>query len=174
MNAAAVAEFTVEVQFAAVRPWVPTRPALRRWAAAAHLAAVDALAGAKRKSAAAARHVCIRVVGPAESRRLNHGYRGKDGPTNVLSFPASAEERRHHGTLGDLVICPAVVALEAREQGKTRPAHWAHMVVHGVLHLHGFDHERARAARAMERLEVEILQGFGYHDPYLPVTNPDP
>lgn len=172
MNAAAA--FDVEVQFAAVRPWVPARPALRRWSVAAHLAAIGALAGARRKAATGVRHACIRVVGPAESRRLNGEYRGKDRPTNVLSFPSSAEGRRLEGELGDLVICAAVVAREAREQGKTRPAHWAHMVVHGILHLHGFDHERPRAAHAMERLEVEILRGFGYQDPYLPVTDPHP
>jgi probable rRNA maturation factor len=171
---AARATFGVEVQFATVRPWVPTRPALKRWSVAAHVAAVDALAGKRRKAAAVVRHACIRVVGPAESRRLNRDYRGKDRPTNVLSFPASAESRRLEGDLGDLVICAAVVAREAREQDKTRPAHWAHMVVHGILHLHGFDHERPRAARAMERLEVEILQGFGYQNPYLPVTDPHP
>jgi probable rRNA maturation factor len=171
---AARATFGVEVQFVAVRPWVPTRPALKRWSVAAHVAAIAALDGARRKAATGVRRACVRVVGPAESRRLNREYRGKDRPTNVLSFPSSAEGRRLEGELGDLVICAAVVAREAREQGKTRPAHWAHMVVHGILHLHGFDHERPRAARAMERLEVEILRGFGYQDPYLPVTDPHP
>ena len=110
-------------------------------------------------------------MGPAESRRLNRSYRGKDQPTNVLSFPASVEERALCGSLGDLVVCAAVVAAEAREQRKERAAHWAHMVVHGVLHLHGHDHGRPRAARAMERLEVEILGGFGYQNPYLPVID---
>jgi len=161
----------VEAQFAAVRPWVPTRTALGRWARAAHRAA---LAGRRRPASAGSRpanRLGIRVVGPAESRRLNRSYRGKDKPTNVLSFPASAEERALCGSLGDLVICASVVATEAREQRKERPAHWAHMVVHGVLHLHGFDHEQPRAARAMEELEVEILRGFGYQNPYLPVID---
>jgi len=116
--------------------------------------------------------MCVRVVGPTESRRINHAFRGKDRPTNVLSFPASSEERSLGRLLGDLVICASVVAAEAREQGKTRPAHWAHMVVHGVLHLHGYTHERPGAARTMERLEVEILGGFGYQNPYLPVNDP--
>lgn len=116
----------------------------------------------------------MRVVGPAESRRLNRTYRGKDKPTNVLSFPASKEERELCGSLGDLVVCAAVVAEEAREQGKERAAHWAHMVVHGVLHLHGFDHESSRDARVMERLEVEIMRAFGYHDPYRPMILPKP
>jgi len=120
----------------------------------------------------ASRRLGVRVVGPAESRRLNRAYRGKDKPTNVLSFPASREERELCGSLGDLVVCAAVVAAEARDQGKERAAHWAHMVVHGVLHLHGYDHERPRAARAMERLEVEILGGFGYQNPYLSVIDP--
>jgi probable rRNA maturation factor len=70
------------------------------------------------------------------------------------------------GALGDLVVCAPVVAREASEQGKARAAHWAHMIVHGVLHLHGFDHEESRAARRMERSEVAILAGFGYQDPY--------
>jgi probable rRNA maturation factor len=105
---------------------------------------------------------------------LNRAYRGKDQATNVLSFPASRDERQYGGSLGDLVICAPVVAAEARGQGKPLPAHWAHMVVHGVLHLHGHDHGRPRAARAMERLEVEILHGFGYQNPYLPVTDPGP
>ncbi len=85
----------------------------------------------------------------------------------MLSFPAAAgPPGAAAGALGDLVICAPVVAREAREQGKARVAHWAHMVVHGVLHLLGFDHEESRAARRMERSEVEILAGFGYQDPY--------
>jgi probable rRNA maturation factor len=108
-------------------------------------------------------------VGAAASRRLNRAYRGKDKPTNVLSFPASPVERELGDALGDLVICAPVVAAEARAQRKPPPAHWAHMVVHGVLHLHGFDHETPREARVMEGLEVEILRGFGYQNPYRPV-----
>jgi probable rRNA maturation factor len=113
--------------------------------------------------------VCLRVVGGAESRRLDRDYRGKDKPTNVLSFPSSPEERVATGILGDLVICAPVVAREAREQGKTLRAHWAHMVVHGTLHLLDYDHESARDARRMEALEVEILRGLGFHDPYTEV-----
>jgi probable rRNA maturation factor len=160
---------TIEAQFAAVRPWVPSRTALGRWARAAHRAALAGIRGRARGRGAAAGRLGLRVVGPAESRRLNRAYRGKDQPTNVLSFPASPEERELCGSLGDLVVCAAVVAAEAREQGKARAAHWAHMVVHGVLHLHGYDHGRPRAARAMERLEVEILGGFGYQNPYISV-----
>jgi probable rRNA maturation factor len=116
--------------------------------------------------AAARPHLGVRIVGLAESRRLDRDYRGKDQPTNVLSFPASREERAEDGALGDLVICAPVVAAEAREQGKALAAHWAHMVAHGTLHLLGYDHVSPRHARIMERLEVEILSGFGYPDPY--------
>jgi len=163
----------VELQFATRKPWSPGPVALRRWARAAHAAGCAALAGGSRRRGAQATSgaiVCIRIVGAAESRRLDRAYRGKDKPTNVLSFPASAAEATESGALGDLVICAPVVAREAADQGKTLAGHWSHMVVHGTLHLLGFDHERPRAARAMEALEVEILRGFGYQDPYLLVT----
>jgi probable rRNA maturation factor len=152
----------VAVQFAARRPWVPTATALRRWARGARAAAT----GSGRRPGPTGADLCIRIVGTAASRRLNRDYRGKDRPTNVLSFPAGAIESALGDALGDLVICAPVVAAEARAQGKAAAAHWAHMVVHGVLHLHGFDHENARDARVMEGLEVEILRGFGYQDPY--------
>jgi probable rRNA maturation factor len=155
----------VEVQFAARRPWTPAAASLRRWAGAAYASA----AGARRGRGSGPR-ICIRVVGGAESRRLNRAFRGRDASTNVLSFPASAQARALDGTLGDLAICAGVVAREAREQGKALAAHWAHMVVHGVLHLLDHDHRNDREARRMERLEVEILQSFGYQDPYLRVV----
>jgi len=174
------APLQVELQFATRRPWAPGPVTLRRWARAALAAGRPAKpkpGGGPLKSARAARPaakagytVCIRVVGKAESHRLDLQFRGKDRPTNVLSFPASAAERAESGALGDLVICAPVVSREAREQGKPLGAHWAHMVVHGTLHLLGYDHELARAARRMESLEVEILRGLGFHDPYLWVT----
>jgi len=105
----------------------------------------------------------IRVVGSAESRRLNRTWRGKDKPTNVLSFPAPATQSP---LLGDLAICAPVVAREAREQGKSTQAHWAHMVVHGVLHLLGYDHELDRDAAIMEARETALLANFGYANPY--------
>jgi len=166
VTTARAAAFRVEAQFAARRPWVPSVAALRRWAAAAHRAATTSGRPGRRGTEAAAGGLCIRVVGAASSRRLNREYRGKDKPTNVLSFPASPAERELAGSLGDLAICAAVVVAEAREQGKAPRAHWAHMVVHGVLHLHGYDHQSARDARRMEGLEVEILRGFGYQNPY--------
>ena len=163
------ATLEVVVQFAARRPWVPSPSALRRWARAAHAAAV----ARPRRRATAPATACLRVVGSAASRRLNRDFRGMDKPTNVLSFPAASVERELDGAVGDLVICAPVVAAEAREQRKAPAAHWAHMVVHGILHLHGYDHQTAREARAMEGLEVEILRGLGYHDPYRPVSTPN-
>jgi probable rRNA maturation factor len=149
---------------------VPGPVLLRRWARAAWEAGSAALPRTRRRAYAfeqgIAPSLCVRVVGNAESHRLNEGYRGKAKPTNVLSFPASPEQLRYEGALGDLVICAPVVAREAREQGKPLPAHWAHMVVHGTLHLLGYDHEEPRAAGRMERLEVAILQRLGFHDPY--------
>jgi probable rRNA maturation factor len=154
---------------------VPGPVRLRRWARAAWDAGREALPRGRRHEHAPetgiAPTVCVRVVGNAESRRLNDGFRGKASPTNVLSFPASSAERLYDGALGDLVVCAPVVAREAREQGKPLSAHWAHMVVHGMLHLLGYDHEQARAAARMEKLEVEILRRLGFHDPYLQVTH---
>lgn len=161
----ASAELRVETQFVARRPWVPDAAALRRWARGAYAS----VAHGKRPRAGAPL-ICIRVVGAAESRRLNRSFRGKDAPTNVLSFPASPQERANDGALGDLAICAPVVAREARAQDKILAAHWAHMVVHGVLHLAGYDHRHDREARRMERAEVEILRGFGYQNPYLRVV----
>jgi probable rRNA maturation factor len=159
----------VQLQLATRRPWVPGTVTLRRWARAAHVAGLASLPVARRRMHEAVEQgaaLCLRVVGSAESRRLDRDYRGRDKPTNVLSFPSSPEERIATGVLGDLVICAPVVAREAREQRKTLGAHWAHMVVHGTLHLLDYDHERTRDARTMEALEVEILRGLGFHDPY--------
>jgi len=162
------ATLEVDTQVTARRPWVPATRELRRWAAEAYRMAGPR--ARRRVSAAPPDRVCVRVVGSAAGRRLNRDYRGKDRPTNVLSFPASDEERRLAGLLGDVVICAPVIAREARSQRKRPEAHWAHMVVHGVLHLLGHDHGTPGEARSMERLEVEILRGFGYQNPYLPVT----
>ena len=107
----------------------------------------------------------LRIVGEAESRELNRRYRGKDAATNVLAFPADAEYL-DYDCLGDLVICAPLVASEAASQGISEEAHWAHLVVHGMLHLQGFDHHEPPAARAMERLEIKILDTLGYTNPY--------
>lgn len=155
------ADLELAVQFAGGRRGVPHARNLRTWANAAYAAHFGG-----RKTAPT--EMTVRIVGRAESRRLNRDWRGKDKPTNVLSFPAGTAldpiSGRH--SLGDLVICAPVVAHEAREQCKRPPAHWAHMVVHGVLHLLGYDHERERDARRMEAREIAVLQSFGFANPY--------
>ncbi|MEZ5486163.1 MAG: rRNA maturation RNase YbeY [Steroidobacteraceae bacterium] len=148
----------VEVQ-RAVRSWAPSARRIAGW--------VQAALG--RRGAGAA--VAVRLVGAAEGRRLNRSWRRKDYATNVLSFPAVAGPVTTDTVarpLGDLVICSPVLAREAREQGKTRLAHWAHLVVHGSLHLVGFEHERDADARRMERRERRVLADLGFPDPYAP------
>ncbi|NRN28901.1 rRNA maturation RNase YbeY [Photorhabdus heterorhabditis] len=111
--------------------------------------------------------VTIRIVDEAESHDLNLTYRGKDKPTNVLSFPFESPPTVALPLLGDLIICRQVVEKEAEEQQKTVEEHWAHMVVHGCLHLLGYDHIEDDEAEEMESLETEIMQKLGYSDPYL-------
>ena len=109
----------------------------------------------------------VRIVDEAESHELNLTYRGKDRPTNVLSFPFECPDQVELPLLGDLVICRQVVEREAAEQEKPLMAHWAHMVVHGSLHLLGYDHIEDDEAEEMESLETQIMQGLGFDDPYL-------
>ncbi|HGG6603103.1 TPA: rRNA maturation RNase YbeY [Salmonella enterica subsp. enterica serovar Warragul] len=111
--------------------------------------------------------VTIRLVDEAESHDLNLTYRGKDKPTNVLSFPFEAPPGIEMPLLGDLIICRQVVQQEAQEQSKPLEAHWAHMVVHGSLHLLGYDHIDDDEAEEMESLETEIMLTMGYEDPYI-------
>lgn len=111
--------------------------------------------------------VTIRLVDEAESHELNLTYRGKDKPTNVLSFPFEAPPGIELPLLGDLIICRQAVEQEAAEQGKTVEAHWAHMVVHGTLHLLGYDHIEDEEAEEMEGIETEIMLALGYPDPYI-------
>ena len=106
--------------------------------------------------------VTIRLVDADEGQTLNNEYRGKDYATNVLSFPYDTEPV----VMGDLVICPSVVAREAAEQNKPLAAHYAHLTVHGMLHLQGWDHDNDDDAEAMENEETEILAAMGYPDPY--------
>jgi probable rRNA maturation factor len=163
-NAAGAERLEVTVQFATRRAGVPHAASLAQWANLAFAA------GARRGKQTLP--LTIRIVGAAESRQLNRTYRGKDKPTNVLSFPAGDDigaavaASSEPLPLGDLAICAPVVAREAREQGKNPRAHWAHMVVHGVLHLLGYDHENDRDAERMESREVKILSQFGYANPY--------
>lgn len=111
--------------------------------------------------------VVLRVTDEAESRALNREFRGKDYPTNVLSFPYEPLPEIELRHAGDLVICAPVVRREAAEQDKTGAAHWAHMVVHGMLHLQGYDHQNDADAATMESLETDILTGLGFPAPYL-------
>ncbi|MEK7322977.1 MAG: rRNA maturation RNase YbeY [Pseudomonadota bacterium] len=133
---------------------VPAPAQFEAWAAAA-------LAGRR-----VAAELSIRVVDEAEGGELNQTYRQRPGPTNVLSFPFDSPAQLEIPLLGDVVICAPVVAREAREQDKPVLAHWAHMTVHGTLHLLGYDHETPAEADEMERLEARILGGLGYSDPY--------
>jgi probable rRNA maturation factor len=141
------------VSYAARRPWAPGPRLLTAWAAAALSSGKSSV-------------LSIRIVGDAGSRRLNARFRRRDKATNVLSFAGAGKTPDGRVHLGELVICAPVVAREARAQDKTLRAHWAHMVVHGVLHLSGFDHERAAEAGKMESLEVQILDRLGFSDPY--------
>ena len=110
--------------------------------------------------------IVVRIVDGAESRSLNNQYRQQDKPTNVLSFPFESPPGIEVEHLGDLVICAPVVIREARAQNKSTAAHWAHMIVHGILHLQGYDHIKRDQAEEMECLEKTILNKLGFDDPY--------
>jgi probable rRNA maturation factor len=135
------------VQYATEGPDVPVRARLRAYAQAALERPVQ---------------VTLRLVDEAEGRRLNHDFRGKDHATNVLTFVYADDAE----LAGDIVLCAPVIAAEARSQRKALQAHWAHLVVHGMLHLQGYDHERDDEAAVMEARETEILTHLGYADPY--------
>jgi probable rRNA maturation factor len=153
----------LDVTYAARRPWVPPRAQFAAWADAA-------LAGAAphpASHAAARSSLSIRVVGAARSRSLNVRYRNRNRPTNVLSFEGAGMGPDGGFHLGELVICAPVVAREANAQGKAAAAHWAHMTVHGVLHLLGFAHVRRAEAGKMEAREIQILDRLGFSDPYV-------
>ena len=137
----------LSVQYACKREGLPLRADFVRWARAALVGGGE---------------ITIRLVDADEGQELNNEYRGKDYATNVLSFPYDTEPV----VLGDLVICPSVVAREAAEQNKPLAAHYAHLTVHGMLHLQGWDHEEDDAAQAMEDEERKILAALGYPDPY--------
>ncbi len=143
----------VDVQYAVEAPNLPTIKQLEAWAAAAYQWEQDA-------------EVVVRIVDEPEGAELNRRYRHKHGATNVLSFPFEAPPGIESQALGDLVLCAPVITREAREQHKPGLAHWAHMVVHGMLHLQGEDHETDAQAQAMEALEIEILAGLGVSNPY--------
>ena len=144
----------VAIQFATSRAGRPAPATLRRWALA--VLAMTGSPGA----------VTLRVVDADEGAELNRAWRGKRKPTNVLSFPLATPPGVPEPQLGDIVVCAPVVEREANEQGKPVRAHWAHMVVHGLLHLGGHDHQVTDEAVAMERLEIDLLAQLGYPNPY--------
>jgi probable rRNA maturation factor len=146
----------VHVSYAIPRLNIPSSASFRRWAEAA-------LTGARHRSPA---EFSIRIVDAREGRELNRRYRDRDYATNVLSFPAELPRGISSPLLGDIVICAPVVAREAREQGKSARDHYAHLTVHGVLHLLGFDHRHEAEAARMEALETRVLAGLGIADPY--------
>ncbi len=148
----------VDLQLASDAADIPAAEQFQAWADAALQATTPA-------------ELTIRVVDSEESAELNQTYRHKAGPTNVLSFPFESEVPLEIPLLGDLVICAPVVQQEAQQQSKTIQAHWAHMVVHGVLHLQGFDHQTQSEAQEMETLEIQILADLDFSNPYEVITH---
>jgi probable rRNA maturation factor len=151
---------TIDVQRIDRSHYSPARQQLQRW--------VDSALAAYPKDA----EIVIRIVDAEESAALNAQYRGKSGPTNILSFPFAAPQGIALELLGDLAICAAVVEREAGEQGKKPQDHWAHIVVHGVLHLLGHDHVEERDAEVMEAKEIAVLQSLKIANPYLEAIIP--
>ena len=146
----------LSMQYGVARAGLPADSALRRWAHAA-------LKGLRRRRVA----LGLRIVGDAESAALNGRFRRKSYPTNVLSFPFEAPPGTRSDILGDLVICAPVVRREAHTQRKPVNAHWAHLVVHGILHLRGYDHRKRQDAAVMEKMEIRLLKELGYANPYI-------
>lgn len=144
----------VFIQNCAKQPQTPTKQQFQSWIQAALI------------NSPLATEVTIRIVDPSESAALNKQYRHKTGPTNVLSFAYSAIPGENPTSLGDLVICAELVKQEALAENKTLTARWAHLTVHGVLHLQGYDHVEEQAAQEMEALETHILKNLGFEDPY--------
>lgn len=147
-------ELDLDVQLQYDNGMIPAASSFRQWV-------LTALADEHRPV-----EMTVRVVGEDESRKLNHRYRGKDQPTNVLSFPFEVPPGVDCNNLGDLVICAPLVEREASDQGKTSVEHWAHLVIHGVLHLQGYDHQNDGEAALMESQEVQMLSMLGIADPY--------
>lgn len=144
----------IEIQRVVLDTDVPADKEFRRWASKAYQQDLPAC-------------VTVRIVEKEESQRLNMQYRQQSKPTNVLSFPLKLPADVGQNFLGDIVICAPVVGEEALVQGKNLYAHWAHMIVHAMLHLQGYDHEEDQEATEMEALETQILQALGYSDPYV-------
>jgi probable rRNA maturation factor len=144
---------TVNIQDTVGTADVPDRSTFTRWAMAALESAADV-------------EVTVRIVDEDEMTALNRDYRGRNQPTNVLSFQFDDPPGVRTNILGDIVVCAPVVMREAAAQQKSAEAYWAHMVVHGVLHLRGFDHENDRDAAVMEATEIRVLDRLGFPSPY--------
>jgi probable rRNA maturation factor len=144
----------VDIQMASASEEAPDPQSIERW--------VSAAINNQRDST----ELSIRIVDTEEGRALNEQFRGSTGATNVLSFPFENESPEPLPLIGDIVICAPVVRKEASDQNKTLNAHWAHMIIHGVLHLLGYDHQNETDANLMESLETEIMQGLGFPPPY--------
>ncbi len=144
----------MHVQYGIPRRGIPAPVSFTRWARAA--------CGRQGERAV----LSIRVVGAREGRRINARWRDRDYATNVLSFEGAGRDPDGVRAIGDLVLCAPVIAREAREQGKEARAHWAHMVMHGVLHLNGYDHLDAAGARRMEAREGVLMKKAGFRDPW--------
>ena len=147
-------KLALAVQYASAAQNLPTAAQFRKWA---------------RQALRTDAEIALRVVDDDEGRMLNREYRGKDYATNVLTFPLAEEPL----LMGDIVLCAPVVAREAEAQQKPLLAHYAHLTVHGVLHLQGYDHETDAEAAQMENLETEIITQMGYADPYLSEKSAD-
>ncbi len=150
---------SIDLQVASDNSSLPSEQQLSQWA--------EAAVRAEREES----EISIRIVDIEEGQILNNQWRQKDYATNVLSFPSDLPPELNLPLLGDLVICAPVVEREAKEQGKSPDSHWAHMVIHGTLHLLGYDHIDDGEAEEMEQLETEIMQSLGYNDPYAPNVN---
>ena len=144
----------VDIQMASASEEAPDPQSIERW--------IGAAIGDQREST----ELSVRIVDAEEGQALNEQFRGSTGATNVLSFPFENESPEPLPLIGDIVICAPVVAKEAREQNKALNAHWAHMMIHGVLHLLGYDHQNENDANLMESLETKIMQGLGFPPPY--------
>jgi len=143
----------VEVQYAASSGDIPCENTFQSWAGKIEVETTQ--------------EVALRIVDEAEMTQLNQQYRKKSGATNVLSFPAEFPDGVDVPFLGDIIICAPVVAKEAADQGKSLDSHWAHMVVHGILHLQGYDHIDDAEAEQMESLEIKIMHLLGFANPYV-------
>lgn len=144
----------LDIQSASSSEDTPDEQSIRRWV------------GAAMNSKMGDTELSVRIVDEDEAKLLNETYRGAKGPTNVLSFPFENETPEPLPLIGDIVVCAPVVAREAQQQNKDLSAHWAHMIIHGVLHLLGYDHQDDAEAAIMEAHETEIMQKLGFPPPY--------